>query len=161
MSLYSELQKQYESRETAMQAQLHLLSKSAGDLAAGFGKYLGLPSERWNHADGKVGERYVMLGEGSAGSFKEKRWIELSSLNGKVDFSLALTIVSEDRESRATYVFDLTVSFTEDGYLFAVNNRGATISVDAVKAGSFEPVYSLIVEMLKARLDKSQILIKN
>ena len=161
MSIYSDLQKRYESREVAIQAQLHLLSKSAGDLAAGFGSYLGLTSERWNHPGGKAGNRYVMLGEGSAASFKEKPWIALSSVNGKVDFSLALTLVSEDRESRTTYVFDLGVQFTDDGYLFEVNGQGVTISVDEVKAGNFESVYNLIVEKLMTQLDKSQILIKN
>lgn len=161
MSLYSDLQKRYETRETAVQTQLHLLSKSAGDLASGFGKYLELPGDRWNHPDGKAGDRYVRLGEGSASAFKEKRWMELSSLNGTVNFSLALTVVSEDRESRTIYVFDMSVQFCDDGYLFEVNGKGVTLGVDDVKAGSFEPVYNLIVEKLITLLDQSQILIKN
>lgn len=161
MSLYSDLQKRYETRETAIQTQLHLLSKSAGDLASGFGKYLGLPADRWNHPDGKVGDRYVRLGEGSAAAFKDKHWPELSSLNGKVDFSIALTLVSEDRNNRTTYVFDMSVQFCDGGYQFDVNGKGVTLSVDAVKSGSFEPVYNQIVEMLIARLDQSKILIKN
>ncbi|WP_172232377.1 hypothetical protein [Pseudomonas sp. CM25] len=161
MSLYSDLQQRYESRESAIQGQLYLLSKAAGELASGFGKYLGVPSDKWNHPDGKAGERYVRLGEGSASAFKEKRWVELSSLKGKVDFSIALTLVSEDRASRVTYVFELGVQFTEFGYLFEVNGRGVPLTVEDVKAGDFEPVYSQIVEQLLARLDKSDILIKN
>ncbi|QRK85088.1 hypothetical protein JN757_04730 [Pseudomonas granadensis] len=161
MSLYVDLQKRYETRETAIQAQLHLLSKAAGDLASGFGKYLGLPGDRWNHPDGKAGDRYVRLGEGAANAFKEKRWHELSSLNGKVEFSLALTIVSEDRDNRTSYVFDLSVQFCDEGYLFDINGKGVTLEVDAVKSASFEPVYNQIVETLIARLDHSKILIKN
>lgn len=160
MSLYSDLQKRYEARETAVQTQLHLLSKSVGDLASGFGKYLGLPGERWNHPDGKAGDRHIRLGEGSAAEFKEKHWSGLSSLNGKVEFSIALTLVAEDRDSRTTYVFDMSVQFCDDGYLFDVNGKGVILGVDAVKAGSFEPVYSQIVEILIARLDQSEILIK-
>lgn len=160
MSLYADLQKRYEARETAIQTQLRLLSKSAGDLASGFGKYLGLPGDRWSHPDGKAGDRYVRLGEGSASAFKEKHWPELSSVNGKVDFSLAFTLVSEDRDSRTTYVFDMSVQFCDGGYLFDVNGKGVTLSVDAVKSGSFEPVYNQIVEILIARLDESKVLIK-
>jgi hypothetical protein len=161
MSLYADLQKRYETREAAIQAQLHLLSKAAADLASGFGKYLGLPGDRWNHPDGKIGDRYVTLGEGAGHAFKEKRWNELSSLNGKVDFSLALTIVSEDRDSRTIYVFDMSVQFCDEGYLFDVNGKGVILEVESVKSGSFEPVYNQIVEILIARLDQSKILIKN
>ncbi|OLS61873.1 hypothetical protein [Pseudomonas putida] len=161
MSIYADLQKRYESHETALHTQLHLLSKAAGDLAAGFGKYLGLPGERWNHPDGKVGERYVRLGEGSVDSFQEKRWIELSSSKGKVDFSIAITLVSEDRDSRTTYIFSMGVQFCEDGYLFEVQGHGVSLAIEAVKAGVFDPVYMLIVDRLVARLDPSSILIKN
>ncbi|MFJ2982241.1 MULTISPECIES: hypothetical protein [unclassified Pseudomonas] len=161
MSIYSDLQRRYVSRETAIQAQLHLLSKSAGDIASGFGKYLGLPGDRWHHLDGKAGERYVRLGQGSASAFQEKRWIELSSLNGKVDFSIALTLVSEDRESRACYVFDMSVRFCDAGYLFEINGQSVVLSVEDVKAGSFEPVYNQLVQILISRLDDSDILIKN
>lgn len=161
MSLYEDLQKRYVIREDAIQTQLHLLSKSAGDLASGFGKYLGLQEARWNHPDGKVGDRYVRLGEGSAAAFKEKHWPELSSVNGKVNFSISLTLVSEDRGSRTAYIFDLSVQFCDVGYLFDVNSKGVTLSVEDVKAGSFEPVYNQIVEILIGRLDPSKILIKN
>lgn len=160
MSLYLELQKRYEARETALQSQLHLLSKAAADLATGLGQYLGLSGSRWHHPDGKAGDRYVRLGEGSAAAFKEKQWIELSSLKGVVGFSLALTLVSEGRESRVTYVFDMGVRFSDEGYLFDVNGVGVLLTVEDVKEGRFEPVYNQLVEKLMGWLDHSDILIK-
>jgi hypothetical protein len=161
-TVFQEIQNDFEVREAAIQLQLNLLSKAVGKMAAGFGNYLGLPAPRWNHLDGKAGDFYIRLGEGSANSFKEKPWMQLSSLGGVVSFSLAVTVDSEDREIRTTYVFDMKVRFCGDGYQFDLNdNVHQILSVDEVQGGVFDPVYSMIVTQLKALLDPSKIFIKN
>ena len=86
----------------------------------------------------------------------------LSSVGGVVAFTLAVTIVSEDRDSRVVYFFNMSVRFCDEGYLFDIEgDRQQIVSVDDVKSGNFDLVYALIVAQFKAVLDPDRILIKN
>lgn len=162
MSVYEDLQQRFEKREAALSLQLHLLSKAAGDVASGLRFYLGLPSPKWNYPDGKAGDAYIRLGVGEKDRFEEKPWMTLSSKGGVVSFSLAVTILSEDREFRSIYVFNMSVCFCEGGYLFDVEgDRQQVVSVDDVKSGNLDSVYEMIVSQLKALLDPERILIKS
>ena len=162
MSLYEAIQTSYEEREARMALQLNLLAKAAGNMASHFRHYLGLQTARWHHPDGKAGDDYIRLGTGSPNSFEEKPWMTLSSRNGVVPFSLAVTIVSEDRMFRATYVFEMTVHFILDGYLFTLGeNDEELVSVDYVKADNFDPVHKMISARLMSLLDPAKIMIKN
>ena len=162
MSLYEAMQSSYEEREARMALQLNLLAKAAGSMASHFRHYLGLQTARWHHPDGKAGDDYIRLGTGSAKSFEEKPWMMLSSRNGVVPLSLAVTIVSEDRMFRATYVFEMTVQFIIDGYLFTLDTGGEElVSVDYVKAENFDPIHKMISAQLINLLDPAKIIIKN
>ena len=162
MSLYEAMQSSYEEREARMALQLNLLAKAAGSMASHFRHYLGLQTARWQHPDGKAGDDYIRLGTGSAKSFEEKPWMMLSSRSGVVPFSLAVTIVSEDRMFRATYVFEMTVQFIIDGYLFTLDTGGEElVSVDYVKAENFDPIHKMISAQLINLLDPAKIIIKN
>lgn len=162
MSVYEDIQDLFEKRESALSLQFHLLAKAAGDVAGGLRVYLGLPSPRWNYADGKAGDAYVRLGVGQKSQFEEKPWMALSSQGGVVPFTLSVCIHTEDRTSRAFYFFSMSVRFCDDGYLFEIEgDRKQVISVDDVKAGNLAPIYDMIVAQLKAVLDPERILIKN
>lgn len=162
MSLYEAIQTSYEEREARMALQLSLLAQAAGNMASHFRHYLGLQTARWHHPDGKAGDDYIRLGTGSAKSFEEKSWMTLSSRNGVVPFSLAVTIVSEDRMFRTNYVFEMTVSFIIDGYLFTLEEgEEELVSVEYVKANNFDPVHKMLSARLMNVLDPSKIMIKN
>lgn len=162
MSVYEDIQERFEKREAALSQQLHLLSKAAGDVASGLRLYLGLPSHRWTYPDGKVGDAYIRLGVGQKDRFEEKPWMTLSSKGGVVAFSLAVTVVSQSQEFRSIYVFNMSVQFCEDGYLFDVEgDRQQIVSVDDVKAGDLDSVHEMIVSQLKSLLDPERILIKS
>lgn len=162
MSVYDDIQDLFEKRETALNLQLHLLAKAAGDVAGGLRVYLGLPSHKWNYPDGKAGDAYVRLGVGQKSQFEERPWMGLSSQGGVVQFTLSICIHTEDRTYRAFYFFSMSVRFCDEGYLFEIEgDRQQVISVDDVKSGNFAPIYELIVAQLKAVLDPERILIKN
>lgn len=162
MSVYEDIQDLFEKRETALNLQLHLLAKAAGDVAGGLRIHLGLPSPRWNYPDGKAGDAYVRLGVGQKSQFEEKPWMALSSEGGAVPFTLSVCIHTEDRSFRAFYFFKMSVRFCDDGYLFEIEgDRQQVISVDEVKSGKLAPIYDMIVGQLKAVLDPARILIKN
>ena len=162
MSSYEAIQTSYEEQEARMALQLNLLAKAAGNMASHFRHYLGLQTAKWHHPDGKAGDEYIRLGTGSAESFEEKPWMMLKSRGGVVPFSLAVTIVSEDRTRRVTYVFEMTVKFTIDGYLFTLGEGGEElVSVDYVKANNFDPIHKLISSQLMSFLDPAKIIIKN
>ena len=160
MSIYAELQDRYENREAALNNQVLLLTKAASQLASHFAGYLGLLAPRWNHADGKVGDRYVRLGEGRAASFEEKNWSELSAIDGVVSFSIALTVVSDDCQSRVTYVFPMSIEFIQTGYLVKLlDSEAAMLTPAEVEAGLFGEIYSMLVDRLRSLLDPSKVLI--
>ncbi|WP_182374904.1 hypothetical protein [Pseudomonas putida] len=161
MSIYAALQSRYESRETALNTQVFLLTKATSKLAANFGGYLGLPEPRWKRADNTSGDLYVRLGEGQGDRFEERPWTQLSAIDGVVTFSIALTMVSEDCQSRTTYVFPMSIEFSEFGYLVKLNNNEfVTLTPAEVEAGVFVEVYAKVVARLKTVLDPSKILIK-
>ncbi|UVK81431.1 hypothetical protein LOY46_17890 [Pseudomonas sichuanensis] len=162
MTIYTELQNRFEAREAALAKQVYLLSKAAAGLSDNFGKYLGLPSPRWNYPDGKAGDYYVRFGVGERSSFEEKPWTQMSSLDGVVSFSMALTLISEDRFARTIFVFPMSVEFFDTGYLFKLNEgEQVLISVADVQSGAFDEVYSKMVARLGRILDPSQVLINN
>ncbi len=160
MSLYDELQQDYKSQQEAMTLQLNLLARAAGNMVASLPAYLGIPSARWNHHDGKAGDAYVRLGEGPPLDFKDKSWMNLSSKGGVVSFSVAVTIVSEDRNQRVTYVFEMDARFCDHGYRFALNDVDyRIIGAEDVKAEKYQVVHQMIFDKLKELLDPKKIVI--
>lgn len=162
MTLFEDIQRRYEDLEAAQLLQLNLLAKAAGNMASGFPTYLGLTAPRWTDRNGKVGDSYVRLGEGASDKFQEKRWMLLGSIGGVVPFSLAVTIQSSDKSMQTTYVFEMSVKFCEDGYLFDLKDivEPVVLSVEDVKQENFAPVYNLLLARLRTVLDPSKILIK-
>lgn len=162
MTLFEQLRERYTDHDAALTEQLTLLTRAAGNMTAGFGGYLGLPTPRWHKADGEAGEKYVRLGTGSVGDFEETQWQALTGLDGVVSFSVALTVDSPAAyQERFTFFFDFDLQFCDDGYLFQIKHIGdVVVNASDAAAGKFEPVYNAMLEKLHDVLDPSKILIR-
>lgn len=162
MTLFEQLRERYTDYDAALTEQITLLTRAAGNLTAGLGGYLGLPTPRWHNEDGKPGDKYVRLGTGSVDDFKETQWQMLSGLNGVVSFLVALTVDSPAAyRERFTFVFEFDLKFCEDGYLFQIKHVGdVVVGASDVAGGRFEPVYNVMLEKLHDSLDPSKILIR-
>lgn len=160
MSIFEELRQRVVQHDSVLKIQLRLLAKAADEMVAGFGGYLGLPAQTWTHPDGTVGHRYVRLGVGDPNNFVEKSWLELSSYDGRVDFSLALTIDPQEvMIGRKTIVFEFSVRFVQEGYEFKFNGPDTPVilSAEDVKMQSFEKVYQVLVSRVEALFDSTKI----
>lgn len=164
MSIFDDLNERYARFEAAQTLQHNLLIKAVGALPGGFGKHIGLTVLHWHDEDGKAGARYIRLGVGAPESFEEKPWVSLTSMNGVVSFSLAVTVDSNlPLRPRMTYVFEGTVRFCPDGYDFAFKGLPSPIIVSPEKviAGELSAVYDALVESLYKSFDPSLIEIRN
>lgn len=163
MSIFDELNEQYAQFDAALTLQHQLLTKSVGDLAVGYEKYLGITVKNWFNADGTIGGRYIRLGTGSPERFEEKSWFQLTSSDGVVDFSIAITLESEDSAyPRFVFVFEGQAKFVNEGYEFSFKGIPYTILVGAaeVKSQDLSPVYDALTMALRSKLDLSSITIR-
>jgi hypothetical protein len=165
MTLYEQIKNRFQEQEAAQNMQLNLLARAAGNIASGFGNYLGTPDQLWKGTDGKSG-RYVMLGTGNGTGFEEKRWMALTSTGGVVDFTIAVTVLgSDDAIPRCTLTFPISAKFCDQGYEFAVHYQNnvtpVIISPEEVKAGQFAALYNVLTERLLAYFDPAKVLIQN
>lgn len=163
MSIFEELNEQYERYDAALTLQHNLLAKSVGALSAGFGGFLGLTKAHWHDEEGKRGERYIRLGVGAPKAFEEKIWPQFTSIGGVVDFSLAVTLESDSATYRRyTYVFEGKAQFNSDGYEYRFKGIDYPVVLTAtqVEAEDFSDVYRVLVDKLKGEFDPDSILIK-
>lgn len=163
MSIIDELNEQYEIYDAALTLQHNLLIKSLGALSGGFASYLGLLKAHWHHADGKRGDRYVRLGTGAPKSFEEKVWPQLTSVDGIVEFSLAVTLESENATfKRYTFVFEGEAKFVAEGYEYRFKgiDYPVILSAEEVESEDFRELYKVLIDQLKSNFDPDSVLIK-
>lgn len=160
MTIYERLQKSFQEKENALDAQLRLLAKAASLVENGFGAFLGLTASRWTDHNGKAGDPYVQLGVGREDQFKPVHWVKLSSYGGVVEFSLALTLTSDDYSSRTTYVFPMSAQCSKSGYVFQFEDgESVEVGSESAKAGRFDKVWAGIVVRLEKALDPSKVIL--
>ncbi|MBT9268077.1 hypothetical protein KKQ10_24685 [Pseudomonas sp. MG-9] len=159
MSIYSEISQQYKKLFERQQARLFMMSSAASAFAAGFERYLSIPDITWTDSKGDQ-QRYVRLGTGDEHNFNEVGFLKLSSLNGVVHFSVALT-VEQDAHSgyRQVVVFQFTVSISGDNFEITAKDLPLTLSVniDDKDKQRFDPIYAALVERLMNMFDPEKI----
>lgn len=163
MNRYEMLQKAFEDKKAALEAQLNLLAQAANHLVIGLGPYLGVPSPHWNHPDGRKGDQYVRLGVGVGKSFEEKRWMDLTAVDGVVEFAVSITVTSPSKTwGLASLNFAVSVQFTNYGYEFSIGESRQKVVLTAaeVEARQFDAVYIVLVQRLNSFFDPSTVLIK-
>lgn len=159
MSIYNELSQQYKRLFEKQQARLHLMSSAANALAVGFERYLSIPDVTWTDSQGKQ-QRYVRLGTGDEHSFQEIDYLRLSSIDGVVDFSIALTVEQDAHFGlRQVVIFEFSVSLNSESFDFSVKKLPINLSVgiDDKDKQRFDPIYAALVERLMYIFDPDRV----
>jgi len=159
MSIYSELSQQYKTSFAKQQARLHLMANAANAFTVGFERYLGVPDHTWTDSKGEQ-QRYVRLGVGDENAFQEISYLELSSIGGVIDFSIALTVEQDAHFGlRQVVVFEFSVSVSEENFEFVVKKMPINLSVKMLDkdAHRFDPVYAALVDRLMYLFDPERV----
>ncbi len=161
MSVFKELSARRGEYQAARIAQLDRLSAQALRFVRALERYLGMPSPHWVNPTDGVASRYVRLGQGSPERFKEVGRHELSSLDGTVDFSVAVTVESgPDNYPKTHHVFQLEVAALEGGYKFSSRDFDGVFLVSAAEDADhvYEGICTAVVNELKKAYDVSRVL---
>lgn len=160
MSVFKELSFQYKQHRLARLDQLARLADQCQRLGKALENYLQLPSKTW--VDPQTGSEmsYVRIGKGDAHKFEEVNPYELSSLNGKLEFAISVTLESAPGEFPKIHsIFRLAVEAKLGGYEFTSKDFSGNFRVP--KGDDAEHVYegicTALVGQLKAACDTDRI----
>ncbi|MDN7144141.1 hypothetical protein KC131_26190 [Pseudomonas sp. JQ170] len=160
MSVFKELSHWRAEYNAARMEQLNRLSDRAQRLVGALQNYLGLDSPHWvNPKDGVV-MNYVRMGSGSPQHFEEKGRHELSSIDGVMAFSVAITLENApDQYPKTHHVFQLEVIARQGGYEFSSRDFDGSFLVGATEEAdhAYEGVCTAIVNELKKSYDVGRV----
>lgn len=162
MTIFEDLQSNYDKQREALTKQHNLLQISVRDLILNLPNYLGLVKSRLCDKEGRGVQNYVRLGTDVDGEFVEIDWTSLSSTDGVIQFILGITIDSAINFARKDFYYNISVKFCDDGYQFDIEGffSPAILSVAEVKSGDFSQIYKYLISNLQALLSPSYVLIK-
>ncbi|WP_038609009.1 hypothetical protein [Pseudomonas alkylphenolica] len=160
MSVFKELSHRRAEYNAARMEQLDRLSAQAQRFVGALQRYLGLDSPHWvNPKDGVV-MKYVRMGSGSPQNFEEKGRHEFSSVDGVLDFSVAITLENApDQFPKTHHVFQLEVTAKQGGYEFYSRDFDGSFLVGAAEEAdhAYEGVCTAIVNQLKNSYDVGRV----
>ena len=161
MSQFNELSLRFAEYRTARLDQLRRLTTQAQHFKLALEDYLDLPAETWINSTDGIEMAYVRLGKGQPQNFEEKGTHEFSSLDGRVDFSVSVTLErGPGLFPKTHHVFQLTVAALKGGYEFTSKDFDGSFRVATGEESfhAYEQLCAALVNKLKDGYDVNQVL---